>query len=180
MSLKNKLSSIFTVALAVVAFAAFSFAQDSKATTPAPEKDKADRHWKGDGKHSGHGEGFGHGGGMMRMFHDLNLTEAQKTQIHSIMDANKPDQATREEMHTLFEAKHNGTLTADQQARFDTLREQQKAKMKSIHEQIMNVLTPEQKAQLQQKMTEMKQNREQRQQRRQQTPAATTETTKEN
>lgn len=192
MSLINKLSSIVTVAAAIFAFSTFTFAQDSKATTPAPDKDKAERPFKGEGrgsgKHGDHGRGFmGHRhGGMMRMMHDLNLTEGQKTQIHSIMEANKPDQATRDEMRALFEAKRNGTLTADRQARMDTLKQQMRDKAKGIHEQMMNVLTSEQKAQLEQKKAEMKQRheefRKQRELRHQQqtTPAATTETTKEN
>ena len=184
MSLKNKLYSILTVAIAVVAFSTFTLAQDEKATTPAPDKEKAGKHFKGEGRefgrHEGRGEGFGHRhGGMMRMMHELNLTEEQKTQIHSIMDANKPDQATRDEMHTLFEAKRSGTLTAEQQTRLDALKEQAGAKMKSVHEQILNVLTAEQKTQLEQKKTEMKQRREEfrkeRETRRQQpTPAAAT------
>ena len=188
MSLKNKLFSILTVVIAGLAFSTFTLAQEDKAPTPAPDKEKAEKHYKGEGreygKHEGHGEGFGNRhGGIMRMMHELNLTEAQKTQIHSIMDANKPDQAIRDEMRTLFEAKQSGTITAEQQTRLDSLKEQGKAKMKSIHEQILNVLTPEQKAQLEQKKAEMKQRMQERHQQREQrqkTPAATTETTKEN
>ena len=193
MSLKNKFYSILTVAIAIFAVSTFTFAQDDKAATPAPDKEKTERPFKGEGhgfgKHGGHGEGFGHRhGGMMRMMHELNLTEEQKTQIHSIMDANKPDQATRDEMRNLFEAKRGGTITADQQARLDTLKEQGKAKFKAVHEQIMNVLTAEQKVQLEQKKAEMKQRMQERRERRKQdeqlrqqkAPAATTETTKEN
>ena len=173
-----------TVAAAVFAFSTFTFAQDEKATTPAPDKEKAEKHYNGEGRgmHKGHGEGRGFGHrhlGVMHMMHELNLTDAQKTQIQSIMQANKPDQAVRDEMKTLFEAKRSGTLTADQQARIATLREQAKAKRQSVHQQIMAVLTPEQKAQLEQKKQEMKQRREERRQQRQAAPAATTETTKE-
>ncbi len=173
--------------MAVVAFSTFTLAQDNKAATPAPDKEKAEKHFKGEGsghgKGHGEGKGFGHKhGGMMRMMHMLNLTEAQKTQMHSILEANKPDQATRDEMRNLFDAKRSGTLTADQQARFDTLKEQGKAKANAVHEQILNVLTAEQRTQLEQKKAEMKQRKEERRQQREQlqkTPAATTETTKE-
>jgi Spy/CpxP family protein refolding chaperone len=92
-----------------------------------------------------------------------------------------------DEMQTLRKAKQEGTLTADQQSRLTALREQSKGKMQSVHEQIMNVLTAEQKAQLEAKKAEMKQRREQfrqeREQRRQQkqaAPAATTDTPKVN
>ena len=187
MSLINKLFSILTVAVAVFAFSTFTLAQEDKAATPAPDKEKAEKHWKGEGRgmHKGEGKEFGHShGGMMRMMHELNLTEAQKTQMHSIMEANKPDKATMEEMHTLAMAKHDGTITAEQQTRLDTLKEQAKAKAKSVHEQVQAILTPEQKAQIEQKKLEMKQRKEEhRQQReqRQKAPAATTpEVTKDN
>jgi len=190
MSLINKFSSILTVVIAVVALSTFTFAQEDKATTPTPEKDKAEKHFKG---HNGHGfrkhgmrKGFKHRQhSMMRMMHQLNLTEDQKAQIRSIKESNKADQATRDEMRTLFEAKRNGTITAEQKTRFEALREQKLAKAKSIREQIQHVLTTEQKAQLEQKKAEMKQRREEFRQKRelyrqQKTPAATTETTKEN
>lgn len=191
MSLKNRLFSVLTVAIAGLVFSTFTLAQDNKAVSPAPDKERAERQFRGEGrgthKHGEHDKGFGHRhGGMMHLIHDLNLTEEQKTQIHSIMDANKPNQATRDEMRTLFEAKRSGTITAEQQSRLDTLKEQAKAKGKAAHEQVLNVLTAEQKAQLEQKKAEMKQRREefrkQRELRRpqQQTPAATTETTKNN
>jgi protein CpxP len=178
MSLKNKLSSIFTIALAVVAFSAFSFAQEAAA--PAPDKDKGDHHHMGEGKHGG--KGFGHRrGGMMRMLHGLNLTDAQKTQIKAIMETNKPNMMNREEMRSLHEAKRNGTLTADQQAQLEASKAAMKAKMQSVHEQILAVLTVEQKAQLEQKKAEMKQRREEfRKNHPHPAPAATTETSKEN
>ncbi len=188
MSLKNRFYSILTVAIAIFAVSTFTFAQDDKAAAPAPDKEKTEKHFKGEGrgfgKHGGHGKGFGHRhGGMMRVMQELNLTEEQKTQIHSIRDANKPDHTTHDEMRTLFEAKRSGTITAEQQARLDTLKEQGKAKAKGVHEQILNVLTAEQKTQLEQKKAEMKQRKQERRQQREQkqkTPAATTETTKDN
>ncbi|MBK8465528.1 MAG: Spy/CpxP family protein refolding chaperone [Chloracidobacterium sp.] len=189
MSFIHKLSTILTVAVAVFAFSTFTLAQEDKAATPAPEKDKAEKHFKdhkghGAGRH-GMGRGFGHRNrGMMRMMHRLNLTEAQKTQIRSIKDANKPDQTTRDEMRTLFEAKRDGTITAEQKTRFEALKEQKIAKAISVREQILNVLTAEQKAQFEQKKAEMKLRREefrkQRELRKQTQPAATSETTKEN
>ncbi len=186
MSLINRFSSILTVAIAVFAFSTFTLAQQDKAATPAPDKEKAEKYHKGEGHgmHKGHGKGFGNRhGGMMRMMHMLNLTDAQKTQMHSIMEANKPDQTTHDEIRTLAKAKHDGTITAEQQTRLDTLKGEMKAKAQAVHEQMLNILTAEQKAQLEQKKAEMKQRKEERRQQREQrqkTPAATTETTKEN
>ena len=170
-----------TVAVAVFAFSTFTLAQDEKAATT--DKEKAEKHYKGHGQDGHKGHGKRHHGGMMRMFHDLNLSDEQKTQIKSIIDANKPDQSVRDEMRTLFEAKRNGTLTAEQQTRIDALKEQAKANKQAIHQQIEVVLTAEQKAQLKQKKAEMKQLRDERRQqreKREKTPAATTETSPSN
>ena len=167
-----------TVAVAVFAFSTFTLAQDEKAA--ATDKEKAEKHYKGHGQDGHNGHGKRHHGGMMRMFHDLNLSDEQKMQIKSIIDANKPDQSVRDEMRTLFEAKRNGTLTAEQQTRIDALKEQAKANKQAIHQQIEAVLTAEQKAQLKQKKAEMKQRRDERRQQRQKTPAATTETSPSN
>ena len=183
MSLKNKLISVLTVAIAVFAFSTFTLAQDNKATTPSPDKEKVEKHsrgeGRGEGRHEGRGEGYGdhQGGMMMRMLHDLNLTEAQKTQVHSIFEANKPDKATMEEFETLGKAKHDGTITAAQQERLTVLRTQAQENRKSVHQQIMAILTPEQKAQLEKKKLEMKQNMHERHEQREKTPSATTEKT---
>jgi len=173
MSLKNRSISLLAAAIGIVGFSSFVLAQDNSTMTPAPEK--TERHMRGDG-HRGERGGFGmHGGGMMRMFHDLDLTDAQKTQIHSIMEANKPDQAAMEEFRTLGKAKHDGTLTAEQQERLTALRTQQKEKMQSVHTQILAVLTPDQLAKLEQKKQERKQKWEDRKMRHQQNPSTTTD-----
>jgi Spy/CpxP family protein refolding chaperone len=168
MSLKNRSISLLAAAIGIVGFSSFVLAQDNSTMTPAP--DKTERHMRGDG----HRGGFGHGG-MMRMFHDLDLTDAQKTQIHSIMEANKPDKAAWEEARTLRQAKRDGTITAEQQERLTALRTQQKEKMQSVHTQILAVLTPDQLAKLEQKKQERKQKWEDRKMRHQQNPSTTTD-----
>ena len=80
MSLKNKFLSVLAVAIGIVGFSTFTLAQDGSTTTPAPQK--GERPMKGEkdgyGHRGGHGEfGIRHGG-MMRMFHDLDLTDAAK------------------------------------------------------------------------------------------------------
>ncbi len=172
MSLKNKFFSVLTLAFAVFGFATFVSAQDTTKTDSDTTQKQEKREWRR-GKRDGMGEGFRggkRGGGMMRGFRELNLTDAQKTQIKTIMDANRPDQATMEEMKTLHDAKRNGTLTADQQERFKTLRQQSREKGELVHQQILAVLTPEQLQQFQQKQQEMKQKWEERKQMRQQNP----------
>src|SRR5258706_856294 len=174
MSLKNKLFSILTIAVATVAFSVFTFAQDDKTTTTTPnavEKPGREFGKREGGEHRGFGER--RGGPEMGMLHGINLTDAQKTQIHSILEANKPDQASMEEVHTLAKAKRDGTITADQQARLTALRTQAQEKGKAVHEQIEAVLTPEQKAQIEQRKQEMKQRFENRKEHLKSAPATT-------
>lgn len=163
MSLKNKFFSILTVALGVVVFSTFTMAQDTTATAPdAAKAEKRARGERGFGKHKS--DRMGRHGGMMGGLHGLNLTDAQKEQVKSIMQANRPGAAVMEEVRTLRTAKRDGTITADQQARFAVLKTQAKEKGRSIHEKIQAILTPEQKVQIAQKKQEMKERFDQRRQ----------------
>ena len=155
---KFKFNLVAVLILAFGVFAGAAFAQDTT-TSPTPDKtqrpDRPERHGKfrrGDG-----GPGFGGGmrGGPMGMLRGIDLTDDQKSQIKSIMDANKPDQATLDQMKALRDARKNGTtLTDDQKAQLRATRQAQGEKMKSIHEQIINVLTADQKAQLEKRRQE--------------------------
>jgi periplasmic protein CpxP/Spy len=166
--------NFFMVAILTLAFGVFVGTAAAQDTTNTPNQDNTQKPGKF-GRRDGAGPGFrgpGRGGpeGMLREFRDLNLTDAQKQQIHTILESNKPDQASMDQMRTLMEARRSGALTDDQKQQLKTLHEQQGAKMKSVHEQIMNVLTPEQKQQLDQKRQEMRQKWEQRKQQQQAAP----------
>ncbi len=161
MSLNNKMLSFFSAALGVAVLSVGAFAQE---TTPAPEKaKKADEAAKA-GKLAG--KGFGHRGmgpmgrrgfGPGMALRGINLTDEQKAQIKSIREANKPDAATIAEMKAIHEARKAGQApTEEQKARMQAFRSQQREKAKGVHEQIMNVLTAEQKAQIETRKTEMR------------------------
>src|SRR5687768_9473177 len=148
MSLKTK---FFAGIFAVSAFAVAGYAQDTKVegkTGEAKIERKRDRAGRGM-----FGGGFGRLG---RGLFGVELTDAQKAEVRRILEANKPNRAALQEVRTLARAKWEGTLTADQQARLDTLRAETKAKAKSVHEQLLAVLTPEQKTQLEQRKQEMR------------------------
>jgi Spy/CpxP family protein refolding chaperone len=81
----------------------------------------------------GQWQGRHHRGGMMRMLRDLNLSDQQKTQIRQIVQQFRQSHAQGE--------------------RPDALSREQ------LRTQIMNVLTPEQRAQYQAKMQQMRQER---------------------
>ena len=173
MTSKIKFFMVAVVTLAFGVFVGTAAAQDTT-TTQKQDQDSVQNTGKvqrrGFGRRDGAGPRFGGPEGMLREFHALNLTDAQKQQIHGIMESNKPDQATMDQMKTLMDARRAGTLTDDQKQQFKALRQQQGEKMKSVHEQIMNVLTPEQKQQLDQKRQEMRQKWQQRQQQQQTAP----------
>jgi protein CpxP len=180
MSFKRNISSIMAAAAGAVIFAGAAMAQDTTTATPNTGE-KVERHHRGDhsekgdrkdgrgqwgGRHGGFGKmgGHGFGGGMFR---DLNLTDAQKEQLKQVREANKGNKADFDAIKPLMEAKRNGTITADQEAQLKAFRDQRQAKAQQIHEQMLAVLTAEQKALLDQKRTEMKAKREQFKQERQ-------------
>ena len=149
MSLRTK---FFAGVFAVSAFAVAGYAQDNKAETKTGDaKIERKRDHAGRGMFGGGFGRLGRGG-----FFGIELTDAQKAEIHKILEANKPDRAALQEVRTLMKAKFEGTITADQQSRIDALRAELKEKAKSVHAQLEAVLTPEQKAQIEQRKQEMK------------------------
>ena len=169
MSNKTRLTALLTLALAFLAFAAIASAQDKSTTTQPDNTQKQERRGHRDWGKRGDGEGFrGMRSGGMWELQGLNLTDAQKAQIKSIHETNRPDEATMQQMKTLMEAKRGGTITPEQTEQLKTLRTQQRDKMESVHQQVLAILTPEQRQQLDQKRDEMKKRREERRQQRQQ------------
>lgn len=180
MSSKNKFFSILTIAIGIVVFSTFTMAQDNKATTTTP--DKVEKPNKGEGRGMGprkfgrpgmagrQGQRGGPGRMIRMMLHGLDLTDAQKMQIQSILAANKPSQESMQEVRTLMMAKRQGVLTTAQQERLAAIRTQAQGKGRSVHEQILGVLTPEQKAKIDQRKQQMQDRMQQRKQMRQQKP----------
>jgi len=158
---KMKFYSIAALMLAFGVFAGAAFGQDTTTTPKQDNVQKGDKfERRGQFGHRGGPEGFrgGMGGGPMGMLRGIELTDAQKQQIHTILESNKPDQASIDQMKALHEAREKGTeLTAEQKEQLKASREAQRAKMASVHQQIMDVLTAEQKQQLEQKRKEREQ-----------------------
>ncbi|CAN5617980.1 hypothetical protein BH10ACI3_BH10ACI3_03530 [soil metagenome] len=188
MTFKNKFFSFLVLAISIAALTTFALGQDNKTAAPAT---KADKTFRGEGRGMGRGEGRGNFGGqrmgkrggpgmqhkrgMAMMFRGLDLTDAQKTQIQGILSANKPNQANREEMRTLMMAKRNGLATAAQTERLTAIKAQQQQKMTGLHEQVLGILTPEQKAKMEARKQQMQDRmKERKQMHDQKAPAATT------
>ena len=168
MSFKRKVISAITSAFAVFTFAAFVSAQDTNTNqqNPTQKEDKFKK--RGFGKGDGSGKGMrGKGAGFMREFRKLNLTDAQKEQIRTIMESNRPNQATSQEMREIMEVRRNGgTLTDAQKDRLKTLRKEMKQNGEKVQGQVLAILTPEQRTQLEQIRAERKQKMELRRQER--------------
>ena len=174
MSLKSKLSSLFTLAFAVTAFGVVVSAQE---TAPAPKDDtqKIERHRGGrDGKFGRHGDRDGKRGhrgmrGGMYGLRGIELTDAQKEQMRQIHEANKPSESLMAELKSFREARKSGSdLTDSQKERMKSIRGEMQAKRELVHQQVLGILTAEQRQQLEAKKAEHEKRREEFRQQRQQ------------
>ncbi len=163
MSFKTKISSLLAILFAFASFSVAVSAQNSPQTTKV-EKETSEKMEHHGGRH-GRGEGMRgdhDGAGFMRELRGINLTDAQKAQLRTIHEANKPDQATMAEMKSLMEARRSGSLTDAQKDRMKTLHRQARAHREQVQAQVLAILTPEQRQQVEAKRQEMKQRREER------------------
>lgn len=88
--------------------------------------------------------------GRQRALAQINLTDAQKQQVRTIIQTQAQSTETqRAELRQLMQQRRTGTLTPEGQARANELRQQLRESRKGVHSQMQNVLTAEQKARLQ-------------------------------
>ncbi len=152
MSFSNKLTTAGLTLGLTMAFGTLAFAQTT--TPPRPDSGASQQQRRGGergmGKHHGRmGEGReGHEGmGQMRLLRELDLTDAQKQQARAIMERYAASTKTqREELRGLREQKEQGTLTADAKANAKTARMQLAESNKNMHNELLAILTPEQRA----------------------------------
>jgi hypothetical protein len=104
------------------------------------------------------------------------LSDAQKEQIRGISETFKTStQTQREELRSLGMKKRDGIITTDEQARFKEIRTQIKASGEQMRNQVLAVLTAEQRTRLEQMKEEMKRRKMERRQNRQNQTAPQTE-----
>ena len=120
------------------------------------------------GKMRGHGGRGGHRGGFMsqRLAEKLNLTDAQKAQIQEISKGfREQNRATFEQARELREQARTARKANDTAAlealkpQLEAQRTQMKQLREAHHQQILAVLTAEQRAQLESMKAERKQRR---------------------
>lgn len=98
---------------------------------------------------------------------ELGLTEAQQQQLRGIHERQfENTKAQREELMSLREKRQNGTFTDADEARAKELRQQLRSTMEGTHTEVLNVLTTEQRARLDELKAERKARREERRERR--------------
>lgn len=159
-----------TLALGALVFCGTLAAQQTTAPTEQPAGPHAERGFgkrgfgKGEGrggfrmgKHGRHGKGHG----MGRMLRDLNLTDAQRTQLRELHERQRAQFAPQmEEMRQLMQQKRAGTLDTNGTARLEqmraTFKAQHEANRTANRNALLAILTPEQRAQVEQREKERK------------------------
>jgi len=137
----RKLTALFVASTLALGATSAAFAADTATTTAAPAESKMMHHKGKPGMHHD------------MMFKDLNLTDAQKTQIRDIMKSQRdqmkrPSVEERRAMHDIIASDSFDKAKA--QAQVDKMAKQNKARMLAHMEtqnKIYNILTPEQKKQ---------------------------------
>lgn len=98
------------------------------------------------------GRGFGdrmRGRGRLPFLRELNLTEEQRTQHREIMQRHAAStKAQRDELAQIRQKRVSGSLTAEDEAKAQALRQELQASMQSMKAELASILTPEQRARL--------------------------------
>lgn len=154
-----------------LAFGAVSYGQEPQ--VPAQDDIRGDgrRHREGR-SHDRMSKDVRHRLGNFRGMRELNLTDEQRQLQQSIYQRHLESvKAQREELIKLREKRQQGSFTAEDKARARTLRQEVHNSMLAVHNEIELILTPEQRAKLEQIKNERKSRRDEMQKRRQERPA---------
>jgi len=101
--------------------------------------------------------------GMARGFRQLNLTDQQRQQMRSIAQSQvQSTQAQRQELRQLAQKRKTGPLTDAETARAKELRQQLTQSRQGVHTQMLAVLTPDQKAKVDEMFKTRRANRARR------------------
>jgi periplasmic protein CpxP/Spy len=163
-----------TVAIAAIASIALAgsivFAQTTTPDQSNPQGTRTER--RSGGKHKGHRwGGMRRGGGFFRQ---LNLTEDQKAKMkqirQSFAEENKPlREQLRAKRQELRQASEGGTfneaLATQKLTEMASLQAKLMGERQRLHQEMLSVLTAEQKAQLEQSKAQFKTRRGERRQR---------------
>jgi periplasmic protein CpxP/Spy len=165
---KGRFKTLAIATLSAIALAA-SIAVAQTVTTPQDNQQGARPEWRGRrGDHKGHGMRGMRAGGFFR---GLNLTDDQKAKMKQIREtfaqSNKPLrdelQAKRQELRQASEGgTFNQALATQKLTEMAGLQAKLMGERFKLHQEMLSVLTTEQKAQLEQAKTQREARREQR------------------
>lgn len=148
MNIKNLLATFMTIVFA----GSIAMAQNNPPRQPNQGPDGMKRGMGRDGgdRNRMRGDRMPGGRGMRGMdFNRLNLNDSQKQRIQTLMDNNRKsfeaNKTQFEEMGNLMRLKREGLLTTEQGNRLTTLEAQMTANREKMRNDILAVLTPEQK-----------------------------------
>jgi Spy/CpxP family protein refolding chaperone len=141
MSLRNKLTGVVLSFGLIAAFGIAAFAQT-----------------EGMKKEGGHHNRVP----VLRIMHDLNLTDAQEQQARSIIEKFRTSiEPQRQALYELHRQKEQGTITDDMKAKAQGLRSQIDAARQSMKTDLLALLTPEQRTQYDQLEKQWRERRDQ-------------------
>jgi Spy/CpxP family protein refolding chaperone len=135
--MKFKFFSFFLALITLLTFNSFAWAQDG---TGQP----GGRQERGSGKR--------HSGGMHKGFlTQLNLTEAQQQQARAIFENQRTStRALHDELRQIRSQPQGGQLSTEQQNRAQAIRTQFQSAKEKAHNDLLAILTPEQRTQFEQ------------------------------
>jgi Spy/CpxP family protein refolding chaperone len=152
MFLRTKLTPAALMLGLIISAGAYVQAQQTATQNPKERAGRTERRERGFRRERGSRGAMG-----PRMLRQLDLTEAQKEQVHAIVKQTfEGNRATREELRKLGEKRREGALSADDEARARMLHQQMRAAMTETKGKIEAVLTADQKAKAAELMKERK------------------------
>ncbi len=171
----RKITSLVSLIVATLAFGTFAMAQEAPTINDKKSFEKNERHQRfgREGKRGRHGKrgmrGDRHLRGLKRALGRLELSDAQKLQVKTMLETHKiGSQPLREELRSIHMKKRNGTITDEDKARAKDIIAELKASSGQTKNSIRALLTPEQTQRLEQMRAERKRRMEERRERRQQ------------
>jgi periplasmic protein CpxP/Spy len=162
----SRIKMLALVSLSSIALVAtMAFAQTTSVNQD--NKEKARGEWRGHGQKRGGHRGFGARGGFGHgaMFQNLNLTEDQKARMKQIRESfSERTKSLREQLRAkgqeLRQANESGTFNEALATQVLTQEAGLKAKLMGeqsrLHQEMLTVLTPEQRTQMEQLREQMK------------------------
>jgi Spy/CpxP family protein refolding chaperone len=153
----SRSTRMISAALAALPVIAFTGALQAADTAPDAATPGAPMHWH----HHGHGAGHPGEAGLMSVLGQLELTPAQKDQVHGIM-ASEHAQMQTERQGAIAELpalgnpgdpQHAAAVQSAQKRAADRVQQ-----WSNVEQQVYGILTPAQQAQLPKLLTEMQQD----------------------